>query len=270
MGRKGEHGGHHGGGWKVAAADFFCSMMALFIVLWILGSSKATQAAVAAYFNHPSILKGEGNGFLNKDGMIELKQAMERIRQEEGADSAAAMDAAMMKLGLEGGGPNVEAERKAFAVSARALEAALNASETLRQIRGQVTIEFTNHGMRIQMADLQDRPLFALGSAEPTTAGHELLQAVARVIAPLPNSLLIEGHTDSRPYGGGRNYSNWDLSGDRANSARRVIESAGVDPTRIARVVGYADRQLLKPEEPFSEQNRRISITVMYTGAPAD
>lgn len=270
MGRKGEHGGHHGGGWKVAAADFFCSMMALFIVLWILGSSKANQAAVAAYFNHPSILKGEGGGFLSKEGMIEFKQSLEQIRQEEAADSAATVEAALLKLGLEGEGADVEAEKKAFAVSAKQLEEALSGSEVLRQIRGQVTIEFTSHGMRIQMADLQDRPLFAVGSAEPTNAGRELLHAVARVIAPLPNFLLIEGHTDSRPYGGGGNYSNWDLSGARANSARRAIETVGVDPTRIARVVGYADRQLLKPEEPFSEQNRRISITVMYTGAPLD
>jgi chemotaxis protein MotB len=267
MGRKGEHGGHHGGGWKVAAADFFTSMMALFIVLWILGTSKANQAAVAAYFNHPSILKGEGKGFLSKEGMIELKQSLEQIRQEEAADSAATVNAALVKLGLEGGGSDTEAERNTFSASAQQLEQVLGGSEILREIRGQVKVEFTSQGMRIQMEDLKDRPLFALGSAELTPAGRELLQAVARVIAPLPNALLIEGHTDSRPYSGQRSYTNWELSGERANSARRVLEGSGLDPTRIARVVGYADRQLLNKEEPFSDQNRRISITVTYSGA---
>ncbi len=270
MGRKGEHGGHHGGSWKVAAADFFCSMMALFIVLWILGSSKANQAAVAAYFNHPSLLKGEGSGFLSKEGMIQLKQSLEQIRQEAAADSAAAVESALLKLGLEGGGPDTEAEKGALTASAKQLEEALNGSEVLREIRGQVTIEFTSRGMRIQMEDLKDRPLFAVGSAELTATGRELLGAVARVLAPLPNTLLIEGHTDSRPYSGRGSFSNWELSGERANSARRVLEVTGLDPTRIARVVGYADRQLLKPEEPFSDQNRRISITVNYTGTKID
>jgi chemotaxis protein MotB len=270
MGRKGEHGGHHGGGWKVAAADFFCSMMALFIVLWILGSSKATQAAVAAYFNHPSILKGEGKGFLSKEGLIELKRSLEQIRQEEAADSAAAVESALLKLGLEGGGPDTEVEKGALTASAQQLESALNQSAVLREIRGQVTIEFTTQGMRIQMEDLNDRPLFAVGSSTPTAAGRELLEVVARVLAPLPNALLIEGHTDSRPYGAKGSYSNWELSGERANSARRALEAAGLDPTRIARVVGYADRQLLKTEEPFSDQNRRISITVTYTGVKID
>jgi chemotaxis protein MotB len=103
-----------------------------------------------------------------------------------------------------------------------------------------------------------------------TATGRELLAAVARVLAPLPNTLLIEGHTDSRPYSGRGSRSNWELSGERANAARRVLEATGLDPTRIARVVGYADRQLLKPEEPFSDQNRRISITVAYTGTKID
>jgi len=245
-------------------------MMARFIVLWILGSSKETQAAVAAYFNHPSILKGEGSGFLSKEGMIELKQSKEKIRQEEAADSAAAVESALLKLGLEGGGPDPEAEKGALSASGEQLQNALRDSEVLRDIRGQVAIEFTRQGMRIQMTDLKDRPLFALGSVELTPTGRELLQTVARVLAPLPNSLLIEGHTDSRPYSGQGSYSNWELSGERANSARRVLETAGLDPTRIARVVGYADRQLYRPEEPFSDQNRRISITVAFSGTKLD
>jgi chemotaxis protein MotB len=267
MGRKGDHGGHHGGAWKVAYADFVTAMMALFIVLWILGQSAESKAAIAAYFNNPSILKGEGRGFLSKEGMMEFQKAKEAIRREAQADSAAKIEAALLKLGLEGGGPDTEAEKGAMTASAQQLENALNETDALRGLAGQVDIEFTSQGMRIQMEDLQDRPLFAVGSSEPTATGRELLAAVAKVLQPLPNSLLIEGHTDSRPFTSRGNYTNWELSGDRANSARRVLEQSGLDPTRVARVVGYSDRRLLKPEEPFSDRNRRISITVTYTGA---
>ena len=270
MSRKGGHGGHHGGAWKVAYADFVTAMMALFIVLWILGSSQENQAAITAYFNNPGIFRTGEGGYLNAKGVIELKESLEKIHQEQAADSAAALEAALMKVGLQEGGTDPTMERGALNKSAEMLEAELNRSEVLREIKGQVSVEFTSQGMRIQLEDLNSRPLFALGSPMPTPAGNELLRAIARVLAPLPNPILVEGHTDSRPFTGRASYSNWELSGDRANAARRVLEAGGLDPTRVVRVVGYADRHLLVTDQPFSDHNRRISITVAYSGARLD
>lgn len=271
MGRRGDHGGHHGGAWKVAYADFVTAMMALFIVLWILGSSAENQASIVAYFNNPGIFdKGDGKGYLTEAGVIQLQKSLEQIKAQEAADSAAVIEAALMKLGVMDGGTEVSAERGTLSAYARQLEEAIHANALLREVEGQISIEFTSRGLRIQMEDLNRQPLFALGSPAPTSKGRALLEAIARVLAPLPNPILIEGHTDSRPFAGRNDYSNWELSGDRANAARRVMEEAGLDPTRLVRVIGYADRQLLVPEEPFSDRNRRISITIAYNSARLD
>lgn len=263
--RKGDHP-HHGGAWKVAYADFVTAMMALFIVLWILGTKQETKAAVAAYFRHPSVLKS-GSGFLNKEGLREYEQAVEQIRAES-------RESLRETLPPPGTDPRREApvsaeaaaERGVLVRSAEELQQALQSTVSLRQLADQVSIEFTPQGMRIQLQDLETIPLFELGSHEPTGVAGELLAAVARVLSPLPNQILVEGHTDSRRYSGERDYSNWELSGDRANAARRVLETSGVDPARIASVIGYADRHLLAPEDPFSQRNRRISIIVVYEG----
>ncbi len=271
MSRRGDHGGHHGGAWKVAYADFVTAMMALFIVLWILGSSQEMKASIVAYFNNPGIFdKGDGKGYLTEAGIIELEKSMDQIRQQQAADSAAVIEAALQKLGVMDGGTEVAAEKGTLSASARELEETIRSSTTLRELEGQISIEFTPRGLRIQMEDLNRKPLFALGSAAPTASGRALLAAIAKVLGPLPNPILIEGHTDSRPFAGRTDYSNWELSGDRANAARRAMEEGGLDPTRLVRVIGYADRQLLVPEEPFSDRNRRISITVAYTSARLD
>jgi len=275
MSRRKGHGGHHGGAWKVAYADFVTAMMALFIVLWILSQKPETQAAVAAYFNHPSILESGGRGFLNEEGMKVYRQEIERMRKERAADSLRAVEEAVERaveeIREEGGlSAEEQAERGLLANSAKELERILNSSEVLRQLKGQITIEFTSQGLRIQIQDLTSQPLFALGSAEPTGRSRELLLAVAQVLKSLPNLILVEGHTDGRPFARSGSYTNWELSGDRANAARRILEAGGVDPARIARVVGYADRRLLTPRDPESEHNRRISIIVCYQNAVLD
>jgi chemotaxis protein MotB len=270
MSRRGGHGGH-GGAWKVANADFVTAMMALFIVLWILAQKPETAAAVAAYFNHPSILESSGSGFLSAEGMQEFKSAVEKIRQEAAADSARTVQAAVQEIQKQGPiTPEELAERGLLASSATELEKMLNGSEALRQLKGQISIEFTSQGLRIQIEDLTAHPLFDLGSAEPTPRGKELLLVVARVLQRLPNLILVEGHTDARPFSKSGTYTNWELSGDRANAARRVLEAGGVPADRIARVVGYADRRLLTPNDPLSEHNRRISIIVCYQNAHLD
>jgi chemotaxis protein MotB len=254
---------YHGGAWKVAYADFVTAMMALFIVLWILATKTETQAAVAAYFRHPTIFK-TGSGFISPEGMQEYERAVQRLRATssgETGEGAAAAQAAQQQGPIT---PEEMAARGVLTRSAQDLETALNTTPDLRDLRDQVSIEFTPEGMRIQLADLSSMPLFALGSTQPTALANELLATVARVLAPLPNSVLIEGHTDSRPFSGQQDYSNWELSGDRANAARRILEAAGVAPSRIVSVVGHADRQPLLPNDPADEHNRRISVIVCY------
>lgn len=248
---------HHGGAWKVAFADFVTALMALFIVLWLLSSSEETKAAVAAYFNNPSIFPGEGRGFLSAEGAIALQ---ERLAQIEA------------KRELQGGGDEEssgteseqrEMEEEFFMRSAKAIQSAIDQDETLSEFDGQVSIELSNEGLRIQIHDEEHTPLFLTGSEEATDKTKKLLGSISQVLADLPNEVIVEGHTDARPFAGGTT-TNWELSARRANAARRVLEEGGVDPTRIARVVGYADRNLLDKERPFSTRNRRISIVVRY------
>jgi chemotaxis protein MotB len=270
MSRRGEHG-HHGGAWKVAYADFVTAMMALFIVLWIIGTKQETKAAISSYFRHPSIIKSGGTGFLSAEGMKEYREAVTKIETEENAESLAVIESAVKQIQKQGPiTPEELDERGVLSRSARALEDALNTTEELRELKAQVSIEFTSQGMRIQIEDLESNALFGLGSAEPTPRAQELLLAVSRILAPLPNAILVEGHTDSRPFSGHGSYTNWELSGDRANAARRILEAGGCRPERIARVVGYADRRLLIAGDPQSQHNRRISIIVCYQNAKLD
>ncbi|MBM3316758.1 MAG: OmpA family protein [Candidatus Eisenbacteria bacterium] len=268
MSRRRRDHGHHGGAWKVAYADFVTAMMALFIVLWILGTKEETKAAVASYFRHPSVFKSGGSGFLTGEGMREYQQAVARIRAESGeAESGILPPPGRTPPREDPIAPEEMAERGVLVRSAHELERAVQGSSQLRPLSDQVSVDFASHGMRVQLQDLEALPLFELDSPEPTGVARELLTAVARVLAPLPNPILVEGHTDSRPYGGQRGYSNWELSGDRANAARRVLEESGIDPRRIASVIGYADRHPLVPDDPHSQSNRRISIIVGYEGA---
>jgi chemotaxis protein MotB len=265
MAKKNRGHGYHGGAWKVAYADFVTAMMALFIVLWILATNTETKAGVAAYFRHPTIFKS-GAGFIDKQGMQEYKQAIEKIRAEEAADESFPKPAQPTQK--EGPiTPEEMAERGVLAGTAEVLEQALNSAQDLQKIRGQVSIEFTPEGMRIQLEDLEAQPLFDLGSPAPTQITRELLTLVAKALATLPNSILVEGHTDARPFSGEGNYSNWELSGDRANAARRILEAGGIDPHRVASVIGYADRRPMLADDPSSQRNRRISIIVCYENA---
>ena len=270
MSKKGEHP-HHGGAWKVAYADFVTAMMALFIVLWILGADAKKQAAVATYFRHPSVLPNRENGYLDKAGVVELGQEVHKLDQEASAESSRVIEAAAKELTKQGPISREEvAERGLLQESAKELEHLLDSNEILSKLKASVKIEFTSQGMRIQIQDLNKAPLFAVGSSEPTAAASALLRGIAGVLKDLPNNILVEGHTDRRPYSGKGNYTNWELSGDRANAARRVLETGGIAAEKMARVVGYADRRLLLPDDPMSDQNRRISITVCYPGQPSE
>ncbi|MGA8274116.1 MAG: flagellar motor protein MotB [Candidatus Sulfotelmatobacter sp.] len=226
--KKGGHGGHHGGAWKVAYADFVTAMMSLFIVLWLLSSSKPVQEAVGGYFRDPSgtadkkgtINIGTGENFiLTKDDMPKLKDQLEqKIR-----------------------------EMKDF-----------------EKLKSYVEMTVTSEGLRIELTESASGTFFDSGSPKLNADGHNLLITLAQELGNLPNKLSIEGHTDSKPYAATGIYTNWELSADRANSARRLMQANGVRPDQVAQVRGFADQRLRKPENPLDPANRRISIIVQY------
>jgi len=228
--RKAAQAGHHGGAWKVAYADFVTAMMALFIVLWLMSADKEVQQAVSYYFNNPSG-PGEkkGTAAAGVGHSIDLtKQDMDKLREK--------------------------------------IQQALMTMPNFSDLKDHVEITITSDGLRIELLETEAGMFFKSGKPVPTASGGELLARLADELGKLPNHVLIEGHTDSKPYAGDGGYSNWELSADRANSARKLMEFHGLHPEQVAQVRGFADRQLRHPEDPTAASNRRISVIVQYAG----
>ncbi|HEY0759279.1 MAG TPA: flagellar motor protein MotB [Acidisarcina sp.] len=228
--KKGGHGGHHGGAWKVAYADFVTAMMALFIVLWLMSSSKPVKDAVSGYFNDP---KG-----LAKEIGSQVKGAPVPVPVPVKKDD-------MQKLKAE-------------------VEKSLKSMDNFDKFKKQIEITVTPEGLRIELMEDPKGTFFETGSARPTPVLQELLQVLAAKMGQLPNKLSMEGHTDSQPFADERVYGNWELSTDRANMARRLMQSHGVRPNQVSQVRGFADQRLRKPESPGDASNRRISLIVQY------
>jgi chemotaxis protein MotB len=226
--KKSNHGGHHGGAWKVAYADFVTAMMALFIVLWLLSSSEKVKKSVASYFKDPS-----GNG------------------KEVGST-------------MKGTGEGVAVTKDDMAQLKEKLEQALETMPKFQQMKDNVELTITDEGLRIELIENEKGLFFESGSAHPTDRGQELLLRLAEELGHLPNTLLIEGHTDAKPYAGATTYSNWELSADRSNSARRLMQTSELRPDQVAQVRGFADQRLRTPKEPNNPSNRRISVIVQY------
>jgi chemotaxis protein MotB len=241
--KKGHGGGHQGGAWKVAYADFVTTMMALFIVLWIVGQNETVKVAVASYFKNPTILPGARNATLTPGGAGILPA--ERAATGEESDS---------EVG--------ESEEKALQAAASKIKELTEQGGGFEELREQIRIAITADGLRIELIERDGVPFFEVGSAVLIHPLKPLLEKLNQILDALPNAITIEGHTDSRRYSQRRNYSNWELSVDRANSARRVLDAAGLPPTRMDRVVGHADRVLLVPDDPLHASNRRITILV--------
>jgi chemotaxis protein MotB len=227
--RKGGHGGHHGGAWKVAYADFVTAMMSLFIVLWLMGSSEKVKKAVSGYFNDPkgtgklmgTLMTGTGSGVtVAQVSTDELQKLKDKLEQE------------------------------------------IKARKELEKLSKQIEITITPEGLRIELIEGKDGTFYELGSAKLSASGQVLLALLAAELKTLPNSLLIEGHTDSTPYSSDAGYSNWDLSADRANSARRLLQQDGVRVNQVTQVRGYADQMLRMKNNPTDPSNRRVSILV--------
>jgi chemotaxis protein MotB len=230
--KKISHAGHHGGAWKVAYADFVTAMMALFIVLWLLNTSKPVKEAIAGYFRDPSgtgekkgtSLTGSGEALMvTKDNMGQLKDELQK---------------------------------------------SMSQIKDFDKLKNQVEMTITPEGLRIEMLETESGTFFDLGSPRPNEHGRELMKMLAEELGKIPNKISIEGHTDSKPYIQSRDYGNWELSSDRANSARRLMQSEGLREDQVSQVRGYADQKLRKPDAPFDASNRRISVIVHYVEKP--
>lgn len=256
-------GGHHGGAWKIAYADFVTAMMAFFLLMWLLGSTaQGDKEGIAEYFatplkvamtqgfgsgNSASVIPGGGKDLTRKDGHM-----------TRGDQSSKAIDAKAMKNAQDR-----EDAQRLQALKAR-LEAAIDANPTLRLFRKQLLIDITTEGLRIQIVDEQNRPMFASAKADLQPYTREILHEIGRVLNDVPNRISLSGHTDAIPYStGDKGYSNWELSSDRANASRRELIQGGMQENKVVRVVGLSSAVLMDSANPTNPINRRISIIVM-------
>jgi chemotaxis protein MotB len=220
--------GHHGGAWKVAFADFVTAMMALFIVLWLLNTSQQVRDSISGYFKDPL-----GNG-------------------------------RMVGSALAGSGESLQIKKEDLENLKDKLEAAIKEVPEFKSLDDQVQITVTGEGLRIELMESEKSSFFESGSGHPTIIGQDFITKLAKEIGALPNFVTIEGHTDAKPFSNGRGYGNWELSADRANAARRLMEETGLQPNQVTQVRGFAAQRLKKPDSPDDPSNRRISIIVQY------
>jgi chemotaxis protein MotB len=229
--KKVSHGAHHGGAWKVAYADFVTAMMSLFIVLWLLNTSPQIKKAVAGYFNDPRS-SGTQTGTLtlgSGESVTIDKQNVEHLKEE--------------------------------------IEKAILKQADLTKLSKQIDITVTGEGLKIDLIEDKGGTFFERGSPKLSENGVRLLNLLSAQLKVLPNRLLIEGHTDAQPYSSDTGYTNWELSSDRANSARRLLQQGGIGANQISQVRGYADQMLRVPSNPLDPSNRRISVIVQWMDA---
>jgi chemotaxis protein MotB len=270
-------GGHHGGAWKVAYADFVTAMMAFFLLMWLINTTSPEQKrGVADYFAPASVsatTSGSGGMLagtaLGEDGVqqkggtpVYESSAPPTTPSTDSADEKdpvidqAAMDAAL-----------AQREAEEFARAEMSLRQAMQDMPELSELSKHILVDQTPEGLRIQIVDQEGRSMFDAGSAQPNERARVLLQAVTKVILELPNRLMISGHTDAAANNQGA-YSNWELSADRANAARRVLAAAGVPDDRIYQVTGKANSEPLFPDDPYMAANRRITIVLQRAAPP--
>jgi chemotaxis protein MotB len=241
--KKGGHAAHHGGSWKVAYADFVTAMMAFFLVMWIMGMDPAVKDMIQGYFNNPVGYNKTHSGGANVVGT---------------GNSPLSLDAKRLAL------LSRETQRRRFEEARTEILERLEGTDELKALRAQVEIVITDEGLRIELVEAGDgETFFAFGSASLKPGAARALALIARELAALPNDLMLEGHTDAAPYGR-TGYSNWELSVDRANAARRAMEGGGIEGGRVVEVRGYADRELRVPTNPLDPSNRRVSILLPF------
>lgn len=261
--RKATHA-HHGGAWKIAYADFVTAMMAFFLLMWLLGSTtKAERQGIADYFQNPwkvSLMGGSGAGDATsvlKGGGEDLTRSTGQVKKTNNGRRRIVTRVA-------------EQDRGDLSSLGRRLRQLIDASPLLRQFKNQLRIDLTSEGLRVQIVDSENRPMFASGSDVMEPYARQILQQIVPVIDKLPNRISITGHTDATPYAPNpRGYTNWELSADRANAARRAMVQAGLAPGKVVRVTGLAASVPLERADPKAPVNRRISIIVLNKKAEA-
>jgi chemotaxis protein MotB len=277
--KKGGGHGAHGGAWKVAYADFVTAMMAFFIVMWILASSEKVKQQVAEYFQHPErfeMFSGE-----RKTGPLPVDIDLGRMVSSKKGDGNSkndplikfdqrTTDTLFKKLLQQAAQDSVEAAKRVEKVSEevkKMFEKMVTEKPEMQKILSSIKIEMTKEGLRIELIESTESLFFEVGSANLRPEARELLKSLGAEIGKLPNFVEIEGHTDSRGYKAQNGYSNWNLSSDRANSARYVIENNGLWEGQVIKVTGYSDKKLRNPENPFDSSNRRVSILIKQISA---
>lgn len=262
--KKGGHG-HHGGAWKIAYADFVTAMMAFFLLMWLLGSTtKGDLKGISDYFNTPlkvAMSGGSGSG----DSSSIIQGGGTDLTRTHGQTKRGDVDAERRTYNLQAmKAEQARQEREQLMVVAGNVESAINANPRLAEFRSQIRLDLTSDGLRIQIVDEQNRPMFDAGSAMVKDYMRELLRNIGRVLNDVPNRVTLSGHTDAKAYSSGeRGYSNWELSADRANASRRELVAGGMNESKIVRVVGLAAVLPFDAADPSGPVNRRISIIVM-------
>jgi chemotaxis protein MotB len=241
--------GHHGGAWKVAYADFVTAMMAFFLVMWLAAQDSRIRDAVAGYFQEP--------------GLLPYQQSNAIIASGNGGIDSAGMPVINRKFNGQ-----LEAEREALIRAAGQIHKGLSALPGFAQLKNQIEFAVTTEGLRIELVDNSGSSFFDSGSSVLRGESEKILSVIATEISAFTNDVVIEGHTDSRPYtANGRQYTNWELSSDRAHAARRVMLASGLRADQISAVRGFADRELRVPEDSTDPRNRRVSIVVRSPSA---
>ena len=261
--KKGGHA-HHGGVWKIAYADFVTAMMAFFLLMWVLGSTTTgDMAGISAYFQNPlrvSIQGGQGSG----DATSPIKGGGENLFRTSGQEARADSLSNQRKVSdSQTNDAEARLDQTRLEKAKDSIESQMEADPVLQQMQNQIFIAVGVEGLRIQIVDDKNRPMFAVGSAEPLPYTKRLLRTIGKVLSELTNQVRFEGHTDNRQFGNGAaGYGNWELSSERANAARRELVVGGMAEKRTAQVSGYADSMKLNPDDAADPVNRRISITV--------
>ena len=261
-------GGHapHGGAWKIAYADFVTAMMAFFLLMWLLGSTaEGDKKGIADYFNSPLKVSLMGGGSGSGDSSSVVKGGGTDLSRTSGQVKAGDVEAQRRTLQLKAlKAEQRRAEAARLEVLKERVENAIAARPKLAAMRSQIRLVLTPDGLRIQIVDDQSRPMFDSGSAVVKPYMRELLHEIGSVLAEVPNHLTLEGHTDAQLFEAGeRGYSNWELSGDRANASRRELNAGGLPDDRVLLVQAHGSSQLFEPKAPLAAANRRISIMVM-------
>jgi chemotaxis protein MotB len=279
---------HHGGAWKVAYADFVTAMMAFFLVMWLVTAiSKEQRAAVFDYFKNPSMEPGKSSkpapgqmgpggastSPINMGGGLDAPRTTQSQKPGIGALTPPAALSDAQKIAADAAAleqAQTELDKKRMEALMDDLKEAIGKSQALEPFKDQLLLDITPEGLRIQIVDAQNRPMFDMGSSKLKRYTVDILREITPYLISVPNRISLTGHTDTTPYKGITGTTNWDLSADRANAARRVIESAGLETDRVSRVVGLSSSVLFDRENPRNPVNRRISIVVLTKEAERD